>query len=444
MDERNRAKSKFPWRLVGLILLVLILLIGRGFLGHGVTSEQTERMQRNQQVVAELQKKLAAERITSHPEENKGVATKDSITTMSADRAALQERCDTLFKDIFDTWNSKPHPAPFDVWAMQQTQNLSLSLLPQARELAALYDRGIRVSAKAKIGYRTNENALLISRLSYYLMESNGYKWGTKQSSEEILKYLIPAAKFERVVELPLASSGVTSALQQLLDPEPVTRKDMGFPPFTYPQAIQNLDLELISPRRAWDWREQLPGILEYSNAWANDFTKKMSTIRGTYDWICEIHGNGSVPEKIWRTALYLPGRQGQVETHLKFAEELNAQAGNVHSYADFTRNISDSSLTEMMIGSQTQEQIKSRLMCAGLEILHGNPIPTQVTPDSYFYDPYRGGRVKIEQTPISKNNVRIKLSCSYAANPQEWNFVQSSIILPANHPALKEIKNQR
>lgn len=441
MDEQPRPKSKAFRRMIGVILLLLILLLVYAVVRGGVSSEQKARLRQNEQRVAELQQKYAAERIASRQKESMRAAIKDSVTTMSTDRAAAQEKCDELFKSIFDTWNSRHHPVLMDDETVRQTKNFQMSLLPKIRELAALYDSGVRVSAKAKIGYCNSENANLIEDLSYLLMESEGHKWGKRQSSEEILKYLIPAAKFERVIDMPQAGSGVTRCLQQLFDPDSATLKTMGYPSYAYPKAFQEIDLELLAPRRAWDWREQTPNILEYTHAWADDFTKRVSTIRGTYDYVSEMQYNNGVAKNILNTALYLPFRREQVEVHVQFVEDLTANAENIHSYQDFTKNITQTGIAEMMVGGAFNQQAQARLTCAGLQILRGEPIPAQVTPDSYFYDPYRGQKVNIEQIPMSDGNVRVRLSCSHGTNPQAWNMPQFTFILPSNHPALKNLK---
>lgn len=443
VEEKSESRPSTIWRIGGIVLLLAGLFVVYLFLGGRVTEEQIQRSERNKKSIAEFRQKRIVEQIASQRPDIKRTTANDTNTTAALDRAEMQKRCDETFESIFDTWNSTKHWGPVDQKAQDEMQKTYKALLPKMRELIALYDAGVRVSDKAKIGYCTNENAMLIGRLSYFLMENDGFKWNKKQSPDEILKYLVPAAKFERVIELPLAQGGVARCLQQLFDPDPVMLKELMLtelvnPANAYQQVIQNLDLELIAPRRAWDWRAQTPAILEYTQAWADDYAKQMSTIQGTYDYISQYNRDMSWPEKILKTAVELPFRQQNVEYHLKFVEELTAQAENVHVFQDFSKGVKDPSLAGSMVGDEIADMAEARLTCAGLHILRGEPVPTQVTPDSYFYDPYRDGRVNIEQIPMSDGNIRVKLSCR---NPQTGRIPQFTFILPANHPVLKNLK---
>ncbi len=84
----------------------------------------------------------------------------------------------------------------------------------------------------------------------------------------------------------------------------------------------------------------------------------------------------------------------------------------------------------------------KARLICAALDILRGAAVPEHPGVDSYFYDIYTGGRIRIEQATTKGGDVRVTLGCGYpAGKPLPCKSLAVTFVVPPSHPALKSLK---
>lgn len=421
------------------ILIVLGFLI-YALLCHGVSSGQKQRLTELGARVEALHQNASANHTVSS----------NAATSASLARAAAQTRCDQLAREIFGEFKivSKDNDA---------NKKLADKLLPKARELASLYDRHVRVSENVKIDLCTNDRFSLMGYLVGGLTKESGYvkivlkrdmnSPGTPKAvaedgsteditPDQVVNALIPAAKFLRVMGMPEHTDPVADALQFMFDPDP---KDANAKNSPITATLQALDLNLISPQEPWMWQKQIPYHVQIALTEANDLAQRLSTFQGTYDYV------GAGPNEFthyFNVLKYMPFRQRDVERRLEKAEDLASRADKITTYQDlFTPGLSNQGGGN--VGINSQGQARARLACAAIEMLRGNPAPSEAGPASNFYDIYTGGRVQIQKTPIQNGNVRVKLitNCSAPGKNYAWGATDFSFVVPANHPCLNGLK---
>jgi hypothetical protein len=136
---------------------------------------------------------------------------------------------------------------------------------------------------------------------------------------------------------------------------------------------------------------------------------------------------------------------QSGEESLARFVE----QAGSIRTAEDLTaawrqtRPYPDPDLwdgAEPLMDTLRLEQ-RARLIAAALEIAQGRPIPENPTPDSYFYDCFTGGPIRVYRA--SENSNEIYLESVGARVPGEQYPRYNSFIylsLPPDHPLLKQV----
>lgn len=421
-DGPTKSRFKPRRRAIGIVLVFLCALIPYAMLGRGVTPDQIGQLDRQHQAILNLHKKIAAERPQFPARDGAATAAAlDGATT--AAREADQARCDRLFREIYGPPERRRPDASLD------------ARLAPARELAALYDSGARVSDDAKIGLCTWGNVFLSNALADRMIAEAGYRPELEQSREHILACTLPAAKFLRMADLPvLADNPALGRLQNILDP-PYADPYMKTKP--YPQALLELDPDLIAPRRPWYWRRQMPRYLEIASGQAGDLAGELATFQSVYR-----ARRGIAPLKFLGAVRAMPLRRHTMERQVRFVEELTAQADRIYEYPDLFLALPDQDDNTWKIGYWSAGQEKARLICAALEMLRGAAVPEHPGVDSYFYDIYTGGRIRIEQATTKGGDVRVTLGCGYpAGKPLPYKNLAVTFVVPPSHPALKGLK---
>lgn len=404
---------------IGIFAIIAAPLV---IFGRGVTQDQIDRLNKSHAAVIELHGKIAAEKGQFRNNSDSARAqSADPPTTIS--REAAQARCDKLFTEIY----AVPKPG-------QQRERIE-ALLPKARELAWLYDTGVRVSAEAKVGLCGWENEFLTVALAERLIAEAGYQPDSMQTPDDIVRFTIAGAKFVRVVDLPtIVENPVIRRLQEILDPPRIDAYSKTKP---YPKSLLDMDLDLIAPKRPWYWRQQLPYHLEIASSQASGLASELSSFRNTY-----AARSGSAPVRFTKTLCYMPFRRGSLEHQVQFLEQLTAQADKIYEYPDLFMAMPGQDDNTWKLGYWAAGQEKARLICAAIEMLRGAPVPDHPLPDSYFYDIYIGGRIRIEQSTLHSRDIRVTLSCGYpTGKPMPWKNAEITFVVPPDHPAVKALK---
>lgn len=367
--------------------------------------------------------------------------------------AVLQARCDQLFASL-STLDAKPS----FYWTLPR---FTREELDAARGLAAMYDKGMRVSPEARAKYKWFTAPQMVESLAKALVADlqPGDKWQTFSQKLYAIDFdkLSPAERakrFERY-ELALKFLRVTGCpagnlnIREQFDMSDVLGKSNGPALRPLPPEYSNLDLKLLAPREPLDWDFCLATVLERERkaclnfeemthaAKAFEMFKDLSIQSGRGKWYEPAIANvsGVIGAVIGPPKFIVPA----LESELRIEQ-------NIQNYAvAYKKNaLTHDILSKGRILEFQLEQLRSRLVAGGIELRRGGSVPTpdQIGPDSYFFDPMTQRPyllyAKTEPTGLVRLSVRRPIMKDTQQNVEGREVF--SIMLPANHPGLDRV----
>ncbi|MCE5230660.1 hypothetical protein LLG95_13855 [bacterium] len=423
MNDQQHKSGRRVLKWIALICCcVLLLTIAGGLLflfSHPLPSEETitaadQRYQRTRALFPNFTPGPSQPTPTSH----------STSTTES-----LQARCDRLFLSVLIPCD----PACGDVADL----TLIESKLPQARELADLYDTGIRVSPEARRHYALFRHNFTIRYLAETLLRGNGLQPDYNVRATKIVR----ALKFLKMIDSPNVNVNIELWLNDFL----YSGGPSLLPP-DLPPALKTLDTELISPRKPKpiDWDSYFPMILDQMHGMRKYQEKFLSPVF-VFNYMRGLLHHSDPPERWYeKPIIYLISTKAAI-THPRLQtpetlEDMLENESRVQHLAESWRagKITPEKLTAALGASNIN--ISERLCAAAIELRQGAPLPApaQITPDSYLYDLSLKKPFLLSVYELSTDVVCVLIQRAAAGNPP---MILKSINLPRKHPGLDNFR---
>lgn len=396
-----------PRLVIGLALLVLAMLF---FWWASIQSRPSRDILQRREELAKRDSELSAE-LVERAVRMLPAPLPSSAASESSDPETDQERCDRLFREIWEKYPGPTNQPDSRVWITLSPA--SPEMLERGRELGSFYDLGIKVSPKAKAGLtpgtqrwrcyewmgselirRGNDSDLDQILTMYEYFERHDPDRVSlavlRKAWAEFLPHWESAAKFYIVVDLPLTNWLVSgcfqSALSQCRHPE-------------IRELLKDVRTDLLAPPLQPDPRRYI--------------LIGLSMMRDREEWMSsrDYTRSGIIGSSVARYALSEMESLGKVLTRRTAMRELldwhetilenSDKLSQLSDFADLARknvagvlrfhSITPSSEIEGFANLMASEQ-RSRAIASLLEVLRGTRPPNNPSPESCFYDPiFRG-----------------------------------------------------
>lgn len=460
MDEPTR---KSGWRLVRRMaawtLIAFLMLMGAGIIylkslplpDPEVLAEADNQYRRTRALFPDV-------RPTT------GTAARTAIeSTGTSSTLAAQARCDRLFREMIAAERGDGQRQALIGLGMISAEDV-VGSVDKAKELAALYDQGVRVSPELQAEWMRHGGRVIINQLAMALWldarpgetaRQIYSRWGIDQldPAERAKRFegYFTALKLLRVVNAPVNDNGLELFMiggkqraQNILYLTEV--EDL-------PPELMKMDLNLLAPREPLDWTRGVASSLDFTHdgtaAWqsllkasnAFDFFKALNEKNEPDTWYKPIQAT-------------LIGAGGAIVGPPMFvAPQLTWQMERAKDMQDYARALARGQLDPANISygtvftlQMTNEQIGSRLLAGGIELRRGAavPAPDKIGPDSYFFDPILQRPYKLYVQPAQKDWVDLCVRRQVAPHaPRQGEKPENEmdvtkIRLPANHPGLE------
>ncbi|MCE5230662.1 hypothetical protein LLG95_13865 [bacterium] len=442
-DDRDKSLSRSlgKFALVSFLIVGFLILVGLGIICSLPAPDPALAID------AEKRYERVRTAFAAAPETGLPAEAPEADTTPTS--PALQAKCDALFEEMLYSYDSACGET-FD-------QNWVYSKLAKARELAALYDTGVRVSPATKKKYRL-AHSYPIGQLATSLAHANDLgNQAPNEKIESIAQSIITAFKFINMIDCPSEHIHIDTifdpnASMNTLDPE-------GHSYFKIPREYDTITPELVWPRnkpidnafymalcldRARERRKYFEKTLEPGFIYRKE--RERLDRRGARD-VPDMVGNYF--EALVNAIVY-PHIDGPQNLKTMIAREKNLQDAAA-AYQAKTVRLEE--LVQILPGSY---ETSARLLAAELELRRGVPVPSadRITTDSYFFDPLAQKPFKLcvakESDKISQLQLKRPASGSalvrqYAGRysysvPDASGETLKIIRLPATHPGLDNL----
>ncbi|MCE5230505.1 hypothetical protein LLG95_13055 [bacterium] len=412
------------WRIAAgmFVVFALAILAGVAFL-------KTRPMPSANELAAadERYQKARALFPASAPETKSARVATSSTTTLDADStAALQARADRLYRNIFEDNLGR---GGFDVLAHGSDHKKILDHVDDARALAALYDKGVRVSPKLTRNFRL-KHAPDVNAMANELSDDHNFK------------DVIEALKFMRVIDCPASGLPDRGQIQDHVS------KVIGSNLQPLPAELMKLDLNLLAPRRPMDWQRCIGLQLDYAHDLRTATQELLDPAKAFHYTFALL--NEELPNS-WYKPFYVNGAGlygAIVARPLYIAPTVNSRIVGEQVIQDYAtafsnhnaQDVQESVAIEMQ---RMNEQIKSRVIAGAIELRRGAPIPSpdQIRPDSYFFDPVTQRPYKLYVSRTNPNYVELHVRRPVVdGDGRKFEMDVYQFNLPANHPGLQGI----
>lgn len=331
-----------------------------------------------------------------------------------------------------------------------------MSRLPKARELAGLYDSGVRVSDEAKLKYTLRRGEAIpwlasgivcdvkkISPNDEYIF---GHPWKLgepdRYRNSAKIENVIAAFKFLRMVDCPTEARKL-DALRECFEVD----EDASDTLPVIPPQLMALDPDLIARRGPVDWQNHIRLCLDYRHEITVNDTRRLDPrfafrvgqqqyMRKDLAWykkaggffICVLGGIIFPREEYTRESIRDKIRdQDEI---LRYAQNYLGKKTNLANPLEFSIS-----------------SVHTRLIAGALQLRQGTPVPApeQIGPDSYFYNPAARAPYKMyadrSTSSVTKLHIIWEYPDIYSDDPNQVSEMDLiKIALPANHPGLDKI----
>lgn len=444
-EQRERSPFRFLWRLtlIGALIVVVILGLGLGYLYSLPRPDRAvlAEAERKYEQVRALYPKLA----TPAPVSTQTPQPKNQTQTTTE---SLQARCDRLFKELL---------LPTEIMTALDTRELDAKL-ENARELAAMYDSGIRVSDEARNLYRL-VHADAFRYIAQSLAEGRhpgdpkALQYGTTWTAREqdpvvrakLFDNLVTALKFLRVADCPFQHLYIYQELIVALQPPPINASG---PLRALPSELMTLDLNLLAPRRALDWPRCMALALEQCRE-QRKYWENMLDTGFVFDRLCEMESRARVREPWSSKAFgYCRSVAGALVISRKHApatlDYFRSVETNFEDYAtSCAKSVAPIPADNTMIQLDF-DQLQARLIAGALALRRGEPVPPldKIGPDSYFFDPVMQRPYILRASNTGRETGLLEVLRPFRfSNGVVQKMTRMNIALPANHPGLEKIQ---
>lgn len=349
----------------------------------------------------------------------------------TTDTAALRARGDRLFRNIVE---DRYGLGGFEsVLVNGADREKILAHLDEARALAALYDKGIRVSPG--IRFKPGQGRIF-SSLAYCIATDSG-----RTGCDTTYEQFVEALKFLRVVGYQASS---LPSFQLIDDPLLNRPRDTLAP---LPAGLMNLDLNLLAPGGPMDWDRCVAFELDFCHELrlgAQDLLDSRTAFKYVKYGVSSNYVD-SCYKPVITNALGLYGAVAgppmhfapNLEKHIQFEQSLEDYA------AAWSRHEAPAEVPADIASAfrQNNEQIESRLRAGGIELRRGAPFPSPDTigPGSYFFDPITQRPYKLYVSRENPNYAHLHVRRPVIAT-QHTETTVMEFYLSADHPGLENV----
>lgn len=373
---------------------------------------------------------------------------------------ALQAECDRLALDLVNSTYAFTDQSRI-IFGHPSVKIMACA--DQASALAAMYDKGVRLSPEALREFEQKfGNRIVAAMVQYIIMDA-----GPQDTSESIdkkprvldgcdaagrarmMERIVTALKLMRVVDSPIPG-GVAWHFRDPKNYSPHLEQQPVLPP-----ELMNIDLELLAPRKPLDWDHYLGLELDYHREYSLTMQRLMNPPNAYQIW-------AGMTQDEFPDAWYKPiqviaiGAGGAVASpRMFFGPELKHSLQREESIQQYAAAYAARTLDPSKIETAwvfDNEQISSRVLAGAIELRRGGTVPdlNKIGPDSYFFDPITQRPYNFYVSPAKNGAVYLHVRRPVAPY-EDWDpdgqqritkneQEVTKIYLPANHPGLERV----
>ncbi|MEN6625875.1 MAG: hypothetical protein ABFD69_06590 [Candidatus Sumerlaeia bacterium] len=358
----------------------------------------------------------------------------------------LQARCDRLYLDLL---------VPADFMDGLNPYRLK-DKMDSARQLAGLFDSGVRVSAEARSHYRHVHNRALMAMADYLWQDA--VPTGMQMGDSYDFKDPDPAARakrFERLILTLKYLRMIDCSGEQWNNQAMKCLNLYAIQMEKLPPELAAIDLGLISPRRVLDFQAIVALQLDYLRD-ARKVYEQMMKPGVVFQYVHEHEFRTEHGDWFIKASKYLACAASAVlYPPLYGAKTLDQALKFEKAHHDYAAALAKGpSVPPVMMFSPLGREMRlySRLVAGAIGLRRGDPIPPpeQIGPDSYFFDPvlqkpYKMYRERNVHSSDPQSAAYLYIRRPYVVESgviQEYDIIR--IPLPSDHPGLENVPGLR